>query len=290
MASEEKKTCVQPEETPVGRETAPPVGDDGLRKPMQFRIAGNDNSGEIVKRIYVQRPEYVIYRTIDAIYVEYDHSMPGIDSYYERNAKLLRHVSKVTSYLPNNLGECEQITSQVARAVATNLRGLEEVAIKILDEAEQRVLRTRAVQGRLQYTLSSLCVVCCVLLLRYFFFNAWPDSDTAGNYLDIACCGAMGGFLSVATGFKRIDIDIDADKLTNCLVGCSRILISIVGSIFVFFVVKSGIVLGFVNNEGNSFALFAIAIASGFSERFVPNLMDDLVQRRGGTEQSSDAK
>jgi len=201
------------------------------KKPVQFRVGQLDNSGVTVDRIYVQRADYVVYRTTGAIYIEYDHELEGIDTYYDLNAKILRYTSKVTSILPTDLNTCEGLSKQVARAVATNLRGETAIAIEMLEEADVRIRRFKLLQGRMHYTISSLVTTVVVLLIGYLHYLILPEDRRVVTYWDIVSCGAMGGFLSVVMGFRRLAIDVDANFLTHCLVGSSRILIAMVAAV-----------------------------------------------------------
>ena len=98
-------------------------------------------------------------------------------------------------------------------------------------------------------------------------------------YWRIAACGAMGGFLSVALGFRELEIDLDSNWITNCLVGASRILIACSAAIFAMFLIKSGFALQFFDSPNGEYGLYSVATVAGFSLRFVPNLIEDLGQQ-----------
>jgi len=245
-------------------------------KPSQFEVDGLDSSGEKVEKIYSQLPDYVVYRTKSGIYIEVDHDLEDYRKYYNLNARILRFTSQVTTLLPAELNTCEEMCSQVARAVVTNLRGRTKEAIAMLHEADYRIRRRKVIRGRLQYSASSLALVTVVLLLGYLNYLLWPAARVGISYWDIVSCGALGGLLSVAIGYPRLAIDVDADSVTNCLIGASRILIAMVAAVFVFFLIKSGLALGPVEDIQGPFGVYTFAMVSGFSERFVPNLLDNL--------------
>ena len=94
----------------------------------------------------------------------------------------------------------------------------------------------------------------------------------------VASCGALGGFLSVSIGIRKLEIDPDADWRINGIAGASRIVIAMIGSIFVYFAIVSGLVLGNLSIEDSNAGVFAISVAAGFSESFVPNILRQMTQ------------
>jgi hypothetical protein len=99
----------------------------------------------------------------------------------------------------------------------------------------------------------------------------------------VAACGGLEGFLSVAIGIRRVEIDPDAHWVVNGLAGALRIVIAVIGSIFVYFAIASELILGNLSLENSTAGIFAISIAAGFSETFVPNVLQQVTQ--GGTPQ-----
>ena len=99
----------------------------------------------------------------------------------------------------------------------------------------------------------------------------------------MAACGGLGGFLSVAIGIRRVEIDPDAHWVVNGHAGALRIVIAVIGSIFVYFAIASELILGNLTLENSTAGIFAISIAAGFSETFVPNVLQQVTQ--GGTPQ-----
>jgi hypothetical protein len=95
-------------------------------------------------------------------------------------------------------------------------------------------------------------------------------------FSNVAFCGALGGTISVSLGFSKLEVDIDADVTTNCLIGGSRIVISIAAAIFSYFALKSGVAFSFFANDSNLFGVYVVAMIAGFSEMLIPNIMTNL--------------
>ena len=89
----------------------------------------------------------------------------------------------------------------------------------------------------------------------------------------IVACGSLGAFLSVSLNLQRLQIDPEAPRLMNTISAVSRIIIGMIGAVFVFLVIKGNLILGLLADLKNPAAILAIAVLAGFSETFVPNAL-----------------
>jgi hypothetical protein len=252
-------------------------------KPDDFRVGRSDNAGETIVRIYYKTRNTVVYRTKKSIHLDVDEDFEGSGQLLANHANIYPELARVYSLLPENLTWVEAINRQIARSIAQNLKGHTVEAKQMLQHAEERIRRLKVINGRLQYAISSLAVaVAAVVGLIVSSALAKANAETFTTeiipYWHIAGFAAMGGFLSVALGFRNLDIDVDANWFTNCLVGASRILIAILAAVFAFLLVRSGVVLNILSHTDKSseYGWYALAMAAGFSERLVPNIMDNL--------------
>jgi hypothetical protein len=143
----------------------------------------------------------------------------------------------------------------------------------------------RTIEGRLQYQAGSFAAV-LVAVLFCVATRLWvgEDSQTELSPLRVAlvCAfGAIGGFLSVSVGIRKLDIDPDADWWINAVSGGSRILIAVIGGFFIYLAVVSKLVLGFSQIDYSVSAILAISIVAGFSEAIVPNVIGRLASNAG---------
>ena len=248
-------------------------------RPIDFRIGALDNSGEKISRIYFQSADYVIYRSRSTIYVDIDDDSEDLERLHDANMRIASVLARVYSFLPGNLNWIEPINKQIARAVALNLSGATPQARDMLGDVELRVRRLKVISGRLQYTVSSLLTAATITLANFWLNSPAASGGAVGvSHTQIATCGALGGFLSVVLGFRVIEIDCDANWFLNCLIGSSRILVAMVAAVFAYFVVKSGIALQPLAEANSPYGFYTVAILAGFSERFVPNIMDNLTR------------
>ena len=256
----------EPEPAPIKEPEYPPQ-----IKPYDYKAKGIDNDGEVICKIYAKLPGYVIYRTKNAIRIDIHDEHPKTKSYTDNHFKIGVELARIYSWLPENLSLSEPINKQIARAMATNARGAYDDAIKMLSHAEERAIKLKTIRGRLQYTGSAF-----TLVLITFAIASLHSHDSTYPLYNIALFGSLGGVLSIAIGFSSLDIDIDANWLTNCLIGASRIIISIVAAVFSYFAIKSEIAFSFVGKIPEDAGFYMIAMVAGFIEMLIPNIMSNL--------------
>ncbi len=257
-------------------------GNTPRKKPYGFKEGEIDNIGATIVRIYYQVPDYVVYRTNHSIRIETDDDLESARQFFANHSRIAVELAKIYSWLPEDLRKSEPINRQIARSVSENAKGNYDAAIKMLEHAAIRIHNLKTMEGRLQYTLSSLAMA-GLLLLLVCGFSLWTYRDSSNalvanyyKYAKVAFCGTLGGIISVFLGFPKLRIDIDANAVTNCLIGASRIFISIAGAFFSYFAIQSGIAFSLLTSGSDSFGVYVVAMIAGFSEMLIPNIMTNL--------------
>ncbi|WP_305373125.1 hypothetical protein [Photobacterium leiognathi] len=244
-------------------------------KPYDFKVEKLDNDNLIVRKIYAKFPAFIVYRTDSSIRLELNDDM-DIKEYTDNHLRIGVDLARIYSLLPEKLSWSEPINKQIARAISTNVMGNFEDAQKMLHHAEERIIKLKTIQGRIQYTLSALSMVLCIFLLIYIL------PVEARLLAEVMLCGALGGLLSITVGYNSLEIDIDANRLTNSLIGSSRIIIAIIASLFSYFAIQTGIAFSFVKTLDTNHGIFLFAMISGFAEMLVPNMMNNLAKENTG--------
>jgi hypothetical protein len=252
----------------------------GALKPYDYKLEGSDNDGSTIKKIYAKHLEYVVYRTDSSIRVDIDDDSPNMEEHAANHYKIGVDLARIYSWLPEKLSWSESINRQIARAMATNIAGNYEDSKKMLAHAEERIIKLKTIQGRLQYTLSAF-----VLVLVVFTISMFLASTDYATFANVALCGSLGGVLSIALGFSSLDIDIDANLPTNCLIGGSRILIAMTAALFSYFAIQSDLAFSVVKNVSSNDGIYMIAMVAGFAEMMVPNIMNNLVKKNVDSEE-----
>lgn len=77
---------------------------------------------------------------------------------------------------------------------------------------------------------------------------------------------------------NQLVFETELQKRDYMFYGLTRILVSILGGIFIFMVVKSGLVLNVIA-DSSLFSVFVFCFVAGFSEKLVPDLLRKLEAR-----------
>ncbi|ROL93208.1 hypothetical protein [Pseudomonas protegens] len=248
-----------------------------LKKPYDYIVNEKDNDGECIEKIYSKLPEFVVYRTKNAIRIDINDDHERAKEIMSCHMKISVDLGRIYSWLPEQLSDSEPVNKQIARAMTANASGHYDKAQLLLKHAEERILKTKTLKGRLEYTVSALKLVfvTVVVLLATTFYI---ESDDIKTFLYVILCGSLGGLLSTSIGFSTLEIDLDADRRTNVLIGQSRILIAVTAAVFSYFAIKSEIAFTFIAKSPEHYGIYMIAMMSGFVELLIPNMMNNLAR------------
>lgn len=245
------------------------------KKPYDYLVGDKDNDGNEIKKIYAKFPEFAVYRTKNAIRIEINDDHPKTELTITRHMKISVDLGRIYSWLPEELNDSEPVNRQIARAMTTNAAGNLEEAQKLLKHAEERILKTKTLAGRLDYTGSAFALV-AILTAITLTIACLVGQGEVRTLLYVILSGSLGGLLSISLGFSSLEIDLDATHKTNKLIGYSRVIIAICAAVFSYFAIKSEIAFTFIAKSPDNYGLYMIAMISGFIERLVPNMMNNL--------------
>lgn len=254
-------------------EAKKPTSDD-------FTVGAKDPQGRTIACVYFSFPEYVIYRTDKGIKVfTYDDHLAREDRIYtSRFLDIGAELATIYSLQPEEIARVESINIQIARGINQCFEGRLEAAKAILNDACARLIRLRRLQGRLEYLFSAFALLGLFLILSGIL-HMFASVNVTIIYSNIISCGAIGGFLSVALGVWKLDIDLDANRSHNLVSGASRIFISALAAVVVYFAVKSNVVFGVLYSETSNTGIYLCSVIAGFSETFVPNVIRRLSEQ-----------
>jgi len=171
------------------------------------------------------------------------------------------------------------ILSQVLNLYETNnLNAINDY----LSVWENKILKERRIQAKLQYLVLCLLVVSVIFALALVLTYLIPTKEQVILIAWVVTCGALGGFLSVSMDINRLAIDPDTPWGLNMLLSSFRIFIAMIGSAFVYFLVQANLLLGAINDLDSPYAIFVVALVAGFSETLVPNLIKQVETSQTG--------
>ena len=256
-----------------------------------FKIGKADFQKYVIESIYALNPDYVVYRghlinNKKKLWVRYfinDDFTPPEERILGKSLKDIQadlaKIKSIKEGLPHN----ETIDSLTARAVIAALEGNNEAAKIIIETAFSQLSNLKLIDSRNKYIEGSLytsiviIVVCLIARALFVNYPEIPSLNYISYYLSISCYGTLGGFLSIASSLRTLDIDPSS---TLRVVGGSRILLAVISSLTLFFAIRAQIAFtSFVFDSSGTtgstgiWATRFLLVAAGFSERLVPNLI-----------------
>lgn len=248
----------------------------------EVKKGGFDQRGREILDVFWSTRDYVIFRHPSGVSPHFSDENEVAQRQRKAYADIGPLLSAVNALRSGAVWRGESIDREIARAISQALDSNVENAQRILSAVQDRLHNLRTIRGRLEYQLGSFVVA--LLVVGFLGIALLLLNQQGGSVLSplrlaqVASCGALGGFLSVSIGIRKLEIDPDADWRINGIAGASRIVIAMIGSIFVYFAIVSGLVLGNLSIEDSNAGVFAISVAAGFSESFVPNILRQMTQ------------
>ncbi|WP_397453708.1 hypothetical protein AB3472_13630 [Pseudomonas lurida] len=271
-------TAVKPAQaTCLKQQDTTKVGTSSHKKPYDYVVGDNDIDGNPIVKIYAKFPEFLVYRTKSAIRIDINDDHTNKDQTINNHMKISVDLGRLYSWLPEELDNSEPVNRQISRAMTTNALGNFEDAQKLLKHAEERILKTKTLVGRLDYTVSAFSFVSFIATITLITACLVGPGEVR-TLLYVVLSGSLGGLLSISLGFSKLEIDLDSTNQTNRLIGYSRVIIAISAAIFSYFAIKSEIAFTFIAKSHQHYGLYMIAMMSGFIERLIPNMMNNLAK------------
>ena len=112
-----------------------------------------------------------------------------------------------------------------------------------------------------------------VALMVSFYLKRCKLLPEVFPYMQAMTYASIGGFLSVASTLKSIQIDSSDFGWFQFFYGAIRIIISMLSGLALYILIRSELVLPQLNYQENIFIIYILAIIAGFSESFLPNLL-----------------
>ena len=185
--------------------------------------------------------------------------------------------------------KCKNLSyaARVAQALVQAITGYSDESRAILSEIYDNIEEDykELVFGKLYYLSGTYLIAVIMCSLGLYLYVCQPElmvKHTPVLYeLTLVCSLAtLGGIISVSRNINTINVDKGLGKWPYFIYGIERNIFSVVGGIFIFFLIKSNLLFGFVNGLDNHFyGLLIFGFLAGFSETLIPNALRNLEEQ-----------
>jgi hypothetical protein len=182
---------------------------------------------------------------------------------------------------------------------------------EILTRVDARLRSLVKSHYRKKYVIANLVAFAAIEVVLLLTAAITGHAALAGNmgalqrYSLYAAFGGLGAFLSVITGIRSVDVDINLKTWEHIFAGATGILIGVVGAVVVALALDSALIdptfgsnaqpsaadakpnVGVSGLERKLALSLIFAFIGGFSESFVPNLLRRGEQAAGASEKAN---
>jgi len=255
---------------------------------QDYKVGGKDKKDRVIEEIFSFDDDYIIYSSGNQLRFE------GKTEQLDQTPDLANLLSQIISLSPSRESLKKRVWTRTATALDQCLSDRQAEARDILQDILRYVTFLRTLRGQIHYFLGCLAgavlpvvVLIAVASVRY---SIYPSGETPSQWSlalqwvqeisEVTALAALGGTLSVTMALRGIEVEPESEKVFkipfDLLAGLSRALIAIIAGIFIYYAVGSNLQIGFLQTAETPFTLYSFAFLAGFSESFVPNILQSL--------------
>lgn len=149
------------------------------------------------------------------------------------------------------------------------LSGNEE-AIKMGKELKAHLEYNLIVYKKIEFILP--CVIFTIISILIGIFFKFMSCELAYSLI----YGPIGGILSIAVNQNQLKIDYKVENKIIIIEAAKMIALSVIMAEIGFIAIKSQMIFGDIDFDKNNYKLFLSLIMFGYSQNFIPNLLDKL--------------
>jgi hypothetical protein len=268
--------------------------DEEYKRQQRARMASyvvgqKDPNGYTITKVYARGDEYVVYEVggLDPsesfkinVDTEIESDPYGLTERFEQIKEELNNFRAI-------IHKCAHDTSaknRAAHAISSALQGETDNAKRILNTIIEQINKEyiERITGKITYLSASLGVITLFSMVSVALYlirsTEWArhNMELVNMIYSITFAG-YGGLLSITTKLNELFFERGLSKLHYVAYGLQRISYSALGGIFMYLIIKSKIVFGFlVENSNNMYGILALCVVAGFSEKLVPSTIHKL--------------
>ncbi len=257
--------------------------EDQQKRMATYTVGKKDSSGNEILSIYIHSDEFVIYEIkttnlTESLKVKIDTELEDDPNGIIKNYTQIRPFFTEFKGVIYKIQNYSSYKSIAAHLISHALYGSPEDASakfsKLIEEVNSQY--AEQFKYRLYYLITALSFVLFNILASIVIYltHALDSFLQLRNLIFCAAGGSIGGFISLSRKLKEMIFEKDVKRYMFIAYAVERIFISMFAAIVAYFAIESNLILGVVKQlKQNIFAYIVFAVAAGFSETLIPNLL-----------------
>lgn len=227
-----------------------------------------------IKYTVTAEPTFKIYITQDDR-VRFWHDDPEAHNLAITEFQSLRNLAD--SLLPAT--SIRQVSNRLATALRSAFKSESEEWKDNFAEIKKYIISMSMFHVRTQYSLYSfgIGIILSLPVACLYLFSLSHQIFLSPSIIIGGMGGLLGAFISILHRCWDIDIDPGIPRRSLAFQALTRMCLGLIFGGIVIILAESNLVLGAINK--NIHSLFVLAIISGFSERFIPDIMEKIAKR-----------
>lgn len=236
-----------------------------------YKVGGNCN-GDKIDKIYFQNRDkkYIIFKSQGVIKVKGSQFLSGIEEF-------ISEIKFLTDDLKEGR-EKEKIFHQMAIAYNAYLSEEKDRSRQILENIIINLKSKQIVHKKICYIgvfLGFVLLMSCISLFLALFLKNYQHLK---EIFYVGAFGSIGGFISLNLKLNKVEFDISESYWSYIFISIYKSIYSILAGIICYFLIKSNLFLGAINNSSpeSRYFIYSISALAGFSETLLPNILNKL--------------
>ena len=239
---------------------------------LAYKAGGTNSEGQTITQMVVKNPDIAVYFVKDEVGFFYEYNISKFPNRAEAIAASRSLASRARASVPNRQQrQAQRLIATAFFVTLTSGKPLKEV--NYFSDAEQfiEIKSTESIQ--LKYVFAAI-IFAALSIYPPILYSQYFGKTLIYHILVGGCFGACGSLVSLLTRFRSVPIPKYSSWMHTTLNGFTRILIGTIFGAILILMQQSGVVLTFIGS--NLLLLYAFSFGSGLSERYVPDIIQNL--------------
>ncbi|MDB8804418.1 hypothetical protein [Romboutsia sp. 1001216sp1] len=184
-------------------------------------------------------------------------------------SKIKRIVTDINN-LPMSKSYRKKYSTEIATIYQLALNDEIEDAEILAEDLKKNIEGNIIIQRKIDFIAPAILILLLVV---------WVSNNTKyilnSEYYPCFIYGPIGGILSLIINQNNLEINYNVNKVSIYIESIKMVISTLLMSLIGFIAIKSGLVLGNIDFSTNSYVLYFIIIICGYSQTFVPNILNN---------------